>query len=536
MTMPNPFSSPMEWRKRILDEIRISSKLKFTHRGFICALVTSRCHIGCEHCMFASNMDEGRTSTNTMTHERVDALLKLTKQSNTGYLLVSGGGEGFLELPLMYRIIRESSADVTWMVTSGFWGFGEQSARRVLAKCLDAHRHATADHPHRKIIIRVSLDQHHIDRIGRHDDGLHYIRTIIRVFEQDCAGVDGFSLMFHAIEGEEPIIEELARQLGGSLHDFADEIHSKIKATQRSMRLQFPSGLLIPVSFAKLLLSDMAADLRDEAMTARRIKIWETDAYINEQDRTGLQLHDAGYGNDMLVIYDGRIAGGWQCEMPDISINIDEHDYAEVMKLTLSDPAALATMENGHRYRFRIIEEVNPKACIRAKAINIRDYTSPILLEEDRVKLYYTIRAVQDFRFDGRLIDGHEICSPLVWRIIDASVDQLREWYEQSGYDVIKQYRDRHPGFDKLEAALLKHLEDADDQKLANTIINASRRDFRRIDQWRLLLLRIRRNWYDISTWPEGLIGTLDEAIGVIDERILKGKRPFEGLSMQSLR
>lgn len=72
--------------------------------------------------MFASNMDEGRTVTNTMTHSRVEALLKLVEQSNTGYLLVSGGGEGFLELPLMYRIIEGSKADITWMVTSGFWG------------------------------------------------------------------------------------------------------------------------------------------------------------------------------------------------------------------------------------------------------------------------------------------------------------------------------------------------------------------------------------------------------------------------------
>lgn len=62
--------------------------------------------------------------------------------------------------------------------------------------------------------------------------------------------------------------------------------------------------------------------------------------------------------------------------MPDIPINIDEHDYVQVMQLTLSDPGVLATLEKGQRYRFGIIEEVNSRACTRAKAVNIRDYTS----------------------------------------------------------------------------------------------------------------------------------------------------------------
>ncbi len=486
--------------------------------------------------MFASNMDEGRTVTNTMTHSRVEALLKLVEQSNTGYLLVSGGGEGFLELPLMYRIIEGSKADITWMVTSGFWGRNEQGAQRVLARCLEAHRHGIISHPDREIVIRISVDRHHLSRLGSMSDTLDYIRRIIRIFERDCTGVSGFSLMLHAIEGEESLIEKLAYQLGGSLKDAFERMHSAIKVTQRSMRLQLPSGLVVPVTFAKLLLSDMAADLQDGTSLAQRIKIWETDAYVNEQDQTGLQLHEDGYGNDMLVIYDGRIAGGWQCEMPDISINIDEDDYDEVMRRTLSDPGVLATLEKGHRYRFGIIDEVNPRACVRAKAVNIRDYTSPILLEEDRVKLYYTIRAVQDFRLEGRLSNENEISDPAMRRILEATTEQLRIWYEQSEYDVIKQYRDSHSGFKQFEEALLWYAEYGDEQQLADSILDAGHHSLRQIDQWRLLLLRIRRKWYDIITWSEALIRTFDEVIRVIDERLLKGARPFEGLAMQSMR
>lgn len=532
---PNPFLSPREWRHRVINEIHIPSTLRFTRRGFICALVTSRCHVGCQHCMFASNMDEVRTVANTMTDSRVEALLRLVEQSNTGYFLVSGGGDGFLELPLMYKIIEGSKADVTWMVTSGFWGRHERGAQRVLAKCLEAHRRGLIEHSRREIVIRISVDQYHLDRLGSKGDALDYVRQIIRVFERDCAGAPGFSLMLHAIEGEEALIDELAHQLGGSLQTSEERVDYAIKVTEHSMNLLLPSGFIVRVTFAKLLLSDMAADLQNEEVLARRVRIWEADAYVNEHDRTGLQLHEDGYGNDMLVIYDGRVAGGWQCEMPDIRINIDEHDYAEVMRRTLCDPGVLATLEKGHRYRFETISEVNTKACTRAKAINIRDYTSLVLLEEDIVKLYYTIRAVQDYISEGRLDISKETLTPIIQQIITSPRDQLRLWYRQSGFDIVKQYRDYQPGFKKFEAALLRYATYTDEQQLAMDILDASHHNLRQIDQWRLLLLRIQRKWYDITTWPEVVITTFTEVIRVIDEQILRGKRPFEGLSMQSL-
>jgi hypothetical protein len=485
--------------------------------------------------MFASNFNEGRLPTNTMPAERVQALLKLVEDSNTGYFLVSGGGEGFIELPLMYQIIEGSTADVTWIVSSGFWANTKQSTRRIINNCYAAHLRGNNKNPERETIIRISVDKHHIDRIGKPHDPFGYLRRIVHAFEQDYANTPRFSLLLHSLKGEEILVKKLAKELSASIQDNFTMKHSDAKVTEKAMLLQLPSGFELPVSFAKLLLSDMAADLRDKELLAERIKIWETDAYVNEQDRTGLQVHDGGYGNDMLVIYDGRAAGGWQCEMPDVSINIDYHDYEEIMRQTFSDPGVLATLEKGQRYRFRVIGEVNTKACTRAKAVNIRDYTSPTLLEEDSDKLYYTIRAIQDFREEGRLEYKEMALPPEILDIINKSPEQLREWYLESQYDIVAQFREYNHGFRDFELALLDFAQNENDELFVSRVIKAGNHDNRQIDQWRLFMLRIHHEWYNIKSWNNNILQSLKEILILIEERILKGNHPFEGLSWRSM-
>lgn len=79
--------------------------------------------------MFFSNMSEGKNSYNTMTPERISNLMKLVQDSNTGYLLVSGGGEGFLEPDLMYQIIKETSANVKMEIIEDIDKLGNKLSR-----------------------------------------------------------------------------------------------------------------------------------------------------------------------------------------------------------------------------------------------------------------------------------------------------------------------------------------------------------------------------------------------------------------------
>lgn len=159
----NPFNRPRFWRKKIVDNIKLMPKIRFNGKGFICALITSRCPVGCEHCMFFSNMAEAKSPVNTMTPYRISNLMKLVHDSNTGYLLISGGGEGFLEPALMNRIIQETTANVTWMVTSAYWAGDKNRAREVVHDMYDAFIRGEHKEHGRRICVRVSFDTFHIN-------------------------------------------------------------------------------------------------------------------------------------------------------------------------------------------------------------------------------------------------------------------------------------------------------------------------------------------------------------------------------------
>lgn len=529
----NPFSKPRDYRQMILDHIRVTPKVRYNGKGFICALITSRCHIGCEHCMFGSNMAEKRNSFNTMTPERVGRLMQLVTDSNTGFLLVSGGGEGFLELDLMEQIAERSTASLTWLVTSAFWAKKFYHAQNILARLYSAYVRGCVEHPNRRLCVRVSVDTHHVNQLHDTEGGpFQYLQHLVYIFETQYAAQKNFFLQLHSLEGEEALIESLRETLGAEKLPAMSDIHTNEKVTESALTLKMPSGYFFEVTFAKRLLSDIAVDLRNEQLLTDRVHIWEKDAFVNEKDLAGSHLNtDGTIGSDMLVIYDGRVAGGWQSEMPDVPLNIDIDSYHDIMAKSFDDPGVMATIERGLSYRFHIIDEVNPRASLRAKAVNVRDYTSPILLEEDATKLYYTIRAVQDFFVDGRLT-----AYPLHWpqplvELVMASREELEELYKLAQYDIVRQFEEVDPGFAEFSKAFLDYVRNLDAEALRQAVRNAARGDRRQLDKWRLLLKRISHGWYTISSWDTFQLACVHEVESLIDQSLLSSVRIYEGLS-----
>jgi len=51
------------------------------------------------------------------------------------------------------------------------------------------------------------------------------------------------------------------------------------------------------------------------------------------------------------------------------------------------------------------------------------------------------------------------------------------------------------------------------------------------VDKWRLLLERIVNGWYDLYTFNEEELVAIEEIESILHERILDGKRIYEGLS-----
>lgn len=325
----NPFAHPRVIRRMVLNNVAVTPKLKFNGKGFICALITSRCPVGCDHCMFFANMEEDKNQFNTMTPDRVNKLIKLVGDSNTGYLLVSGGGEVFLEPELIYQIVEKSPASLTWIVTSAFWAKKKSTAIKVIEEMYQAFLRGNIRKHNRRVCLRISIDSWHVKKLAKNtNDPFNYIVNIIKIFESTYSHQRDFFLQLHALKGDEHLIEQLRQRIKAIEMPSLSPIHWQEKATESAIALLMPSGYNFEVTFAKLLYSDIAADLRDLDLLEKRIDIWEKDAYVNERGRPGCLINaDGSIGSNMLVIYDGRVAGGWQCEMPDVSINIDEDSY-----------------------------------------------------------------------------------------------------------------------------------------------------------------------------------------------------------------
>jgi hypothetical protein len=261
--------------------------------------------------------------------------------------------------------------------------------------------------------------------------------------------------------------------------------------------------------------------------------LWEKDAFVNERGNTACKAYsDGSIGHNMLVVYDGRVAGGWQTEMPDIAINVDEDSYESIINKTLSDPGVLATIERGHAYRFGIIDEVCPKACVRAKAVNIRDYTSPILLEEDSLKLYYTLRVVQDYLADGRVEPRNMAGWPSELKsYVVLSKEELRRLHQTADYDIVRQFEETEPGFAAFVQEIRSFSVTGNSNKLVHSASEQTGNDLRRLDKWRVLMRRIVNDWYDIKSLDAKELSCLNDVEQLIDARLLRGRRIYEGLS-----
>lgn len=521
--MLNPFDTPLILRKRILETVNVLPNFTLNGSGFICALITSRCPVGCTHCMFAANMLEPENSFNTFTEERIDKLISLVKDSNTNYLLISGGGEPFLYPNLMYRLAEKTSANLTWFVTSGFWAKNRDYAFSLLDKMYQSFLKGTAHFPNRKICLRLSLDFQHLEKIS--SNNFKYIINIIDFFEEKIGNHSGFFFQIHSIEGNELLIDQLIETLNGKLRKNDSVLHSFNKKTESHITAITSKGLIFDITFAKLLLSNLAPDLNDLNHIKESISIWEKDHNINEKGHAPLQINSDGtVGSDMLVIYDGRVSGAWQSEMPDVKINIDTHCHKSIMKSTFGDIAVLATIEKGLDYRFNIINEVSEKSCIRAKAVNIRDYTSPTLMEEDTVKLYYTIRVAQDYIASNRLNYSNSELKP----ILDLGKNELINLFHSSNQDIIKQFYNSDPFYKEIIDITEEYFKNNDIKPLTNYLNKKKSFEAIKIDKFRLLIERIGKSWYIIKTWSiddlnkltyieETLKTSLDKKIGIYE-------------------
>lgn len=442
--LQNAFNQPQKYRDLILEHISVkTNRESFSGKAFICVSFTRFCPVGCKFCFFSSSpAAKPKTISDALTEEGIAKFIQFANDCGLGYLLVSGGGEPFLELKHLLRVVEEVQSDKIVLVTSGNWAKSSSGAGNITRQIYEAFKRRKSP---TKLVVRLSVDEEH----ARGGLGLHPAHNLISVFENTYLNERDFTLQFHTLF-DDPCIEQLYSQLADRIISIEDRrLHSDaetvLKVNPAEKFLKLSSGLTIKVGYAKCFYSNIKVNLKDPEVLARNLSVFSWDMSESEENNPSIVTNlDGKKGLDFWVNFNGNVTT-WGNQVPDNIYNLYEDDYPTIVENTFSDPISLAYLEKGDIYRDKIINEVNPLAVLRAKATNIRDYTGALICEEATTRLYLTIRILQDYIAAGR-INPEEIrmWPEPVQMMLLSSQEQLREAYKQSTHSIVDQYLEKN--------------------------------------------------------------------------------------------
>ena len=173
---------------------------------------------------------------------------------------------------------------------------------------------------------------------------------------------------------------------------------------------------------------------------------------MNEYNNPSIvENSDGTLGLDFLIDYRGNIAT-WGNKSPHNTFNVYNNSYQEFMLGTLDNIFDYSLLDKGYSYREKVIDPVNHLAIIRSKALNLREISASVLIEENKTKLYFSIIAIKDYLKEGILLeDDISFLSDDIKSIINLPISEIQKLYNESNYDIVKQY------FEKKE--ILKQID-----------------------------------------------------------------------------
>lgn len=434
----NPFLAPQKYRDMILKDIRVNSlKQSFSEKAFICVSLTKFCPVGCKFCFFSSpGIQKNKTIADAFNQNGIEKFIQFANEANLGYLLVSGGGEPFIEKLHLLKVIEEVKSDKIVLVTSGNWAKSKSGCSTFVHKIYEAFKKRSTP---TELVIRLSVDLEH------KAVGLNPAYYLISLFEENYLNEKNFKLQFHTLFGD-PCVDQILEELSSKITDIKNyekrsDASTIVKVNPAEKIITFSSGLSLKIGYAKIFYSNLKVDLNSPEMIQRNLKVFMNDLTESEQCNPSRVTNINGtHGLDFWVNYNGNVTT-WGNQSPDNIYNLYEDSYSDIVNKTFSDPISLFYLEKEDSYRDSIIQEVNPIAVIRAKATNVRDYTSSILLQEEKTRLYLSLRVLQEFIKEGRLSKKEIAQWPKEVRaFVEKDKKELASLYKESDYCIIDQY------------------------------------------------------------------------------------------------
>jgi organic radical activating enzyme len=439
-TQLNPFANPEHYRGLMFKQNLVTySTQEYAGKSFMCVFFTRFCGVGCPFCFFKSAPARDEiTVADQFNEEGIDRFVEFCNQANLGYVLISGGGEPLTQKRAVLRTIAEVETNRIVLVTSGNWALNIDAARRYLAEinaALNARKKPC------KITVRVSVSSGHAIKLGTTP-----AFNLIQLFQSEYLNHPYLKFQIHGFE-DDPVFKKVLELFPGHELEYnfgsrASDDETVIKVIPQKIYVRLPSGYKFIAGISKIFGSDLRPNLHELERLRGTIKTFERDLEESEDNNSAVLFNTNGdKGLDWSLNYNGNICL-WQNQVNDNQWNIYEDSFPRVLNETFRDPITLSYIENGCKYRERIVSEVSPRAVLRLKAISLRDYSGAVLFEEEKVRLYYAVRVLQDYFKAGRINQDQLNELPTeISQIIKDDANIAKELYYAADYTIIDQYK-----------------------------------------------------------------------------------------------
>ncbi len=445
----NFFDFSQYYRKLILkNNILNFEKKEIKGKSLVCVFLTRFCNVGCSFCFFKSPPAWSQTSINDQFNDDgINKFIRFTKEANLGYILVSGGGEPLNRKKHILKIIEEAESDRIVLVTSGSWALNYNIALHYIE---DIYKSLYLRNSPTTLVLRVSVSSYHAAKLG-----IQCAENIINIFDQYFSNTCNFLLQIKAFEKDQ-VLDKLLAKINGyvdrnNVDLFKSDNEILEKKIPKKLIVVLPSGYKFNIGLSKVFYSSIKPDLNNIDVLKVGIGVFEEDLKLCENYNSTLVYNTNNTeGIDWSIGYNGNICT-WQNQSQDHYKNIYvDNSYAEIKQSYLQDPLTYSVIDKGNMYRDNVISEVNPRAVLRAKAMGLRDCVGAILFEEEKTRLYYSIRVIQDYIKEKAIsITDVKKFPQLLQDIIFIKPAKLAKLYFKSKHNIIAQQKNRY--FNEIE-------------------------------------------------------------------------------------
>jgi hypothetical protein len=367
------------------------------------------CPVACEHCMYSSDLQR-KSAKDSLTPEELDTAIAFIDGSRSEKLNITGGGEPFLKLPSILRLLATVRAPRIELVTAGYWAKTGPAAERMLARLVAALR----SNPHRpELLLRLSLDRYHLT--APQPVLIEHYAHIVRAW--DTAEPD-LLLGLRSIQPDRDYVDRLLlEQVGGHLAEI----------DEWNRQLVLPSGRAVPITFNVFRASGKAGELAER--TELRDQSKSIREYYGPFERQPGRLVLATTVND-AIRGDYTDTGGLAITMnsdgrfwifcgtaPDRHLVLGTTGFADAIEYFFQDPITRLLVDDGVWALSDIVSDLDPATVVAAIAKN--DVASLVddLLASPEMRLAVTLVAIRRLCDEDRLhladsSPDHELFGP----------------------------------------------------------------------------------------------------------------------------